>query len=261
LPKNILMFTRNNCNELGLGFTGYHQRHVLAVNLMTEGYVFIDGNRILFKPGMALLIFPYQLHYFMPTVPPRLCWVFTTFETDQKGRLDALRNKIVEFDENFLVDFTRCTVLYTAQERDIPRVRAHIQLLAGSIVYGLLQRHIETSGLNEMVDTQPRLIREACQYIYDSISKPIEVADEAKHLVVSSSYVRALFKKTTGRPIATFIREVKLAKALELLARNDLILKEIIDLCGFRSLGTFNRMFRRAWKMSPREYRRRLIKK
>lgn len=63
------------------------------------------------------------------------------------------------------------------------------------------------------------------------------------------------FKKNSGAGVVEYINQVRTNRACYLLRETDNHIHEIATECGFHSISNFNKHFRRATTISPREYR------
>ncbi len=64
------------------------------------------------------------------------------------------------------------------------------------------------------------------------------------------------FKSVTGRTCNEFIAEMRMREAIRLLARDDLLVKEVAYRVGFEDANYFSRRFKRVVGKSPTSYRR-----
>ncbi len=74
----------------------------------------------------------------------------------------------------------------------------------------------------------------------------------------NSSYLGKVFTKTTGSSFNTYVDEVRVKKALELLKQKDLKVYEIAENVGYRNVDYFHKKFRKYVGQSPAEYRKSL---
>ena len=76
---------------------------------------------------------------------------------------------------------------------------------------------------------------------------------------ISKDYFSRVFRSVTGTNYSRWLNMIRLEKATELLANQEMTLTEIAMLSGFQSISTFNRVFREEKRMSPGEYRALLL--
>lgn len=72
---------------------------------------------------------------------------------------------------------------------------------------------------------------------------------------ISKDYFSRMFKNLTGMNYSKWLNMIRLEKATELLASDDMTLTEVAMLSGFQSIPSFNRVFHEEKGMAPGEYR------
>lgn len=72
---------------------------------------------------------------------------------------------------------------------------------------------------------------------------------------ISKDYFSRIFKNVTGMNYSKWLNMIRLEKATELLAQNEMTLTEVAMLSGFQSIPSFNRVFHNDKGMAPGEYR------
>lgn len=73
---------------------------------------------------------------------------------------------------------------------------------------------------------------------------------------LSSSRLGHLFKTETGLELRHFLLEARIEQAAKLLRETDMQIKEISHTVGYHHVSSFDRVFRRTFKISPADYRR-----
>ncbi len=72
---------------------------------------------------------------------------------------------------------------------------------------------------------------------------------------ISKDYFSRTFKNVTGMNYSKWLNMIRLEKATELLAMDEMTLTEVAMRSGFQSIPSFNRVFREEKGMAPGEYR------
>lgn len=111
-----------------------------------------------------------------------------------------------------------------------------------------------TPKYNISPDLEVRL-REITAFIRDNYSAPISREELAETVGVNPNYFSSLFNIYTGKKINEFISDLRLDKASEMLILGS---ESVIDAAfssGFESLTTFNRLFKKKYNCTPKEYR------
>ena len=98
-------------------------------------------------------------------------------------------------------------------------------------------------------------IQNAVNYINKNLAKQITLDDIAHAASMSRSYVSSYFKLVTGVSPYDYLLTARVEKAIRLLKKTELSVTEIAQKCGFGSLSSFNKTFRKSLGVTPREYR------
>jgi transcriptional regulator GlxA family with amidase domain len=86
-------------------------------------------------------------------------------------------------------------------------------------------------------------------------AEPYSVAELARSVNMSASYLTRLFRLHTGRAPAGFVRDVRLRRAYELVQTTFLTIKEVMAAVGWNDPSHFSRAFKRHFGVSPQELR------
>ena len=98
-------------------------------------------------------------------------------------------------------------------------------------------------------------------YITDNLSKRILIRDLARTTHQSiSTLERYIHSRLKISPI-TLLRKIRMNKACQLLSNSTLNISEIATECGYESLSSFSRAFRKQHGMTPGDFRAKQISK
>ncbi len=116
--------------------------------------------------------------------------------------------------------------------------------------------------------TEQVQISRALEYVGDYYDRPLRISDLADACHMSETHFRRLFVRCVGMHPVEYINYVRVKMACERLRKTNEPIADVAVKCGFSSLATFNRNFRRItgispseWKKQPEAYERRLQKK
>ncbi len=85
----------------------------------------------------------------------------------------------------------------------------------------------------------------------------LSVPDIAAHFGISNSYLSRMFKREKDCALTTYISNVRIQKAKELIQKNPLISnKNIADQIGFNDPIYFHKVFKKTLGVTPAQYRR-----
>ncbi|MFJ6611558.1 GlxA family transcriptional regulator [Streptomyces sp. NPDC091289] len=102
-----------------------------------------------------------------------------------------------------------------------------------------------------------RRIEDLRHHILRTIGRRLTVVDLAEYAHVSDRHLTRLFKTELGMTPHAYIESVRVEKARNELESSDATLERIASVCGFGTVDTLVRAFRRRLNTTPTEYRRR----
>ena len=178
-------------------------------------------------------------------------------------------NAIRQLKNNIIINTTLCTraAIDGGLEYDIAyELSDHFIQLAEQtdnpdILYELLSKIAYTfaekvAHTQTPVSTDERL-QKAIQYIQQNTNQHITVGDVARYIGFSKSYFSAYFKKNLGFTISDFILRCKLEEGRRLLQFTNKPISTISTFLCFSSQSHFQTAFKKQFRMTPNEYRRR----
>ena len=95
------------------------------------------------------------------------------------------------------------------------------------------------------------------KYIENHYMDKIAIADISREVGLSQSHFMKYFKNTMGTSFIDYLNEYRLTMASRLLISSDSSILDIASEVGFENLSYFNRIFKKRYEMTPREYRKR----
>lgn len=104
-------------------------------------------------------------------------------------------------------------------------------------------------------------IMETCNYISDNCEQELSLESVSDFAGFSQYYFSRVFKQTTGYNFVEYLILQRVKRAQTLLADSDMSITEISYQAGFKSISTFNRVFKQYRGCSPSKYRNYYVKK
>jgi len=98
-------------------------------------------------------------------------------------------------------------------------------------------------------------IQRGVDFIETRLDEDISLASVARAAGISQWHFQRIFKALTGETLKTYIRARRLAGSLDRLLTTKLRVLDIAILAGFDSQESFARAFKKAFGMTPQEYR------
>ena len=86
-------------------------------------------------------------------------------------------------------------------------------------------------------------------------SRPITLEEVAQRIATSPRQLQRVFTANAGMGFRSYLRQLRLSHAAELLVGTDLSVGEIADAVGYGDASQFAKAFRRVYGVSPSQYR------
>ncbi len=100
-----------------------------------------------------------------------------------------------------------------------------------------------------------KIMTDVYTYIRENYFKPVSLKKVAKIAKMSPFSFSRYFKKNCGACFVEYLNRVRTNKACYLLRETDHQVQDIALECGFGSISNFNKQFRKAEGLAPRDYR------
>jgi AraC-like DNA-binding protein/ligand-binding sensor protein len=110
-------------------------------------------------------------------------------------------------------------------------------------------------------DGEPPCVKAAKEFVQARFAENLNIGGLARHVHLNVDYFARVFRKATGLTFTEYLARVRTEKARALLADLRLQIKQVAYAAGFRSVKTFDRVFRFCTAMSPTAYRASIRKK
>ena len=111
------------------------------------------------------------------------------------------------------------------------------------------------SGDTVIKDSTTRNIKIILDYISENYAKPITIDELAEKVDLSKHYFMRFFKKYMGTTCIEYINDYRLNIAANLLVTTRMQITEVAVSIGITNLSYFNRILRKKYNMTPKEYR------
>jgi AraC-like DNA-binding protein len=107
---------------------------------------------------------------------------------------------------------------------------------------------------SEIVADNERL-EKTLSFIKNNYEKNITLEDTAKKINLCPASFCRYIKKNTGKGFIDNLHEIRLGQVTRLLIESNLSIAEISYSCGFNNLSFFNRLFKKKFNCTPKEFR------
>jgi AraC-like DNA-binding protein len=118
---------------------------------------------------------------------------------------------------------------------------------------------LTASGLPEVPKLLDERIEHVCSYVAAHYTDKLTMGDLCEIVFMSESHLRLLFKKRLNISPMNYVLSYRLEKAKELLIETTNPIGLIAQSVGIDDISYFSRIFRKRERMTPAEYRRRMV--
>ena len=232
-------------------------------------YVSINNKIYLLKRGDILIVWPGELHeilngegndilgiQFNPSLlneRPEFSSHYNNFRKhhhieyckfkDTAGDMSAFLHKIAKYNRQD--DYYKGINMIIALYQCFLSFAKYVQLIDARDSINFPSINIETINKINFV----------CSYINNNFSHNLTLNSVASYAGFSSFYFSRIFKQITSCSFVEYVTNQRIRYAQQLLSDSSHTITEIAYLSGFKSIATFNRVFKRHKGYSPREFR------
>ena len=264
---------RDGISDLPIDYLHGHDCLEIGLILDGSGVFFVGGKVLRFQGGDAVVIPPGVDHRAQSTrgVASHACWIY----------LDSTRlfSPVCPDADQLLLPLGWPGFRYLVAGRQHPELVERVRAMARELSqqergYRACVQHLGVAlltGLGRLVpegaqaparsarDRQSVLARlaPALNILSREYAREIDCPRLARACHCSATNFRRLFRKAFSKSPKDYLTHLRLQIAAGMLAHTDRRILDISLDCGFQTLSSFNRHFRRILKVSPREWRKR----
>lgn len=219
----------------------FHGRYVVIFGI-GEGTIIISGDRRhTVRRGEALIIPPFTLHRYDALEGEPHPLAFIGFESDMNENvLESIENSVIPVSAEVWDLLDRIDVVYAAQPTCVPALI--MQLLEMLTLVAALPL---SSSTNQDADWERtmRVAKLARQ------QPTLSVPEIARSCGASESVLREALMRTTGIPIARFMRRLRLQNTFKLVAKRQFA--AAAESAGYATTEAYSKAFKGEFDMSP----------
>ena len=220
--------------------------HGLALNLGGDKeYLFSDGTVVFVKEN-SLIYLPKGSTYYVKTNVPGGCYAIN-FQISEDVSFSPFSVSIKASSE-FLHYFKSAKKQWESKNAGY---KMHCKAELYSIIGGMQLEYHSTY----IPKSRFTLIDPAVNYINENYTKELLNISHLSGLCgITPEYFRRIFKERFGNSPVSYINDLKLTRAGELLSSGMYSVNEAAQLSGYTDLSHFSREFKKSFGISPSEY-------
>lgn len=133
---------------------------------------------------------------------------------------------------------------------------AMLKLKALELLLDLTTMHTERKPIPRYVSRQTELVREIHRQLTQHLDQRVTIAALSKQYLINTSTLKEVFKAVYGQPIAAYMKEYRVHRAMELLRGTNATVADIAAQVGYETQGKFTKAFKDVTQVLPTEYRK-----
>ena len=223
-----------------------HNSFELVVAMERGLYIRVDETDYRLAEGEALLIFPDQVHEYVEAGVRSLICIFSP---EFVATFRPIFSQFVPVSSLF----TPSKAFTEALER---LENGQNALYAQGLFYILCGKFHETAAYVERPDGASSLIETVFRFVESNYKGVCTLEALAAHTSYNYSYLSKYFKQYTGIRFIEYVNHYRVNEARFLLRYSNKTILSVALECGFDSLRSFNRVFKKIAEQTPSEYRR-----
>lgn len=246
LPDNVLLFVRKTGYDINQDSPNtFHSRNVLLIPLEGIGRVVVNGQVSQLEPGCCLFIEPYQFHHYTGVQTGRLCWLFVTFDGEDKLAGGVTR---ISEPEAFASDLRALMRAWLEKSRDARTIALRLAIILEGLRGGTPHEWRLKSSRDES------LLLRVHQIVLSHLSAPLDISAMSRLVGLSASSLRSQFRRISGYSVGNFQQRIRLLEASKMLREQNLSVGETASACGWESPYSFSRAFSAYWGTPPKKF-------
>lgn len=220
----------------------FHRAYELIYVRDGQLSVSIDQKEYLLKKNDLAFIFNNQMHEFKTVDYSEITIILFSPEL------------IGDFYMNYKGFIPNDNVLHLDRELDLKKMNSIYS--QKSFLYAVCADLInQTSFVQVKQSTQTKVLYKILLFVEENYSADCTLKDVAKHLQYDYPYISKLFARMMNMTFTDYLNHYRISQACYLLKNENQSIGEVASKCGYTSLRTFHRNFRKITSQSPKEYR------
>lgn len=246
---------------------GYHDYIEVLYALDSDGYAWINGEKMRYDTGTLIIINPKEphaltfnstSHHFCIRFSPHILYSdeksFYEFKYITPFLLGDAHRYVFKREEIKTVDIQ--SLIVEIMEEWEKKENAY-ELVVRSNILKIFSGIFRYWNENKVLHSQQEMsdiMKEALIYISDNY-KTLTQSEVAKHCNISYQYLSRMFKNTMGKGFNEYITFLRLREAEKILLSSDKDITEIALECGFSSSSYFIERFKKVKGITPKQFR------
>lgn len=262
---NVYIQYMKNTQKHDMHVQHYHDTYEIYLHLGGIRYMFYDNICYTVERGDMVICKPFDIHY------------SESRESDYYERYvlnfrEEILSEILDGNEKYLLleKINPCVIHLSENQtnklyeyyKNVDNYTKKKGPFKDKLVYSAIFQLLvyvtectENKKINEGEMVSPQIIS-AIKFMNENYGKRLSLDDIAEKVCVSKYYFSRTFKEVTGATVMEYLNNVRLTKVHNLLIETEYTTEEIAQATGFSSSVHLIRAFKKAYGISPKNFRK-----
>ncbi|MBP3627579.1 MAG: helix-turn-helix domain-containing protein [Clostridia bacterium] len=134
-------------------------------------------------------------------------------------------------------------------------IKNTLELLIVSLINSDMTDKQTRMALYKQFSQRQILAQNIIEFLHENLDKSVNLNEISDKFSYSLSSIKRVFKEETGYSVISYLNNLRMQKARELLENTNLSVEDISVLTGFSNVCYFSTAFKKKWGISPLQYR------
>ena len=248
--------------------TELHGHHHFLITLITrgKGTQLLNGEEIEFMPNDVFILSPADFHKNTLADGENYDYFGVKFPYELLDERLAQFSSIESFPIHIRLSDDVAAIMCSIFRQLIDESQNGKSRIANGVYMQSLVEQIFILAMRQFTPKVPNdapgeFINRTLGYLYTNFCKRITVADVARYVGYTPNYFNSKFRVLMGETFSSYLYNMKLKYAKNLLHSGDMSATQIAYEVGFCSLSHFSRSFSRLYGVSPQKYKKSIMQK
>lgn len=226
----------------------FHSHRGFEFIMITAGKmeISIDKHSYILEENEAVLIFPNQIHSLKNISNSED--VFCTFSKDLVNYFSTTHNHELPKSNFFKVDAEwKQRILHLKTETSVNMIKSILYFLVAEF-----EKNAEYAEIQE--NSSDALVYQIFNFVDKNYTQDCSLSALATHLKYNQEYLSRVFKNFCNISYNDYVNHCRIEEACRLLHTSNASISSISMDCGYSSIRSFNRNFKKIMGITPQEY-------
>ena len=155
-----------------------------------------------------------------------------------------------------IIQYNRLCYSFGIRDRDEDLSLRSTQFRSVQLVFDYFREMLLSllERLGHYGSSSNQIVSAVCRYISKNLAEPLTLEILSAKVHVNATYLSRLFKKEVGTSFNTYINQLRIQRAVQLLETGRKI-TDVAGMVGFENSKYFSQVFKKQMGMTPQEYR------